>query len=160
MVLQGALVDYHYRRCSVTDLACVGGGDNACLLKGLDRRDGFRRRVKPDSLIFGVQFPSLQCLNRKRNDFGVEFVGISCANRSLMTLKGKSVEFITTKPILLGDHLRARELTKLFDAKAIFDSLTERAYAEPALSIELHIAAHRHARHALGARRYDDVLGT
>jgi hypothetical protein len=72
--------------------------------------------------------------------------------------KAKRSGCLSRESVLLRDHFGAIELTKIFEARALLDSVAQRIEAGTCLLMQRDVREHGHAGHALRAGRYYNVL--
>ena len=59
------------------------------------------------------------------HDFALECPAVRGCRRALVTLKRECIQLVTFHAVLVGDHLRARELAEVLDGEAGPDSARE-----------------------------------
>ena len=104
-----------------------------------------------------VQAVALGRLDLQPDDLVAEVAALGRGGGAAVAFERIFVELLAGEAVFLGDHLRAHELAELDAGVALF--LPRRlGLAEPGLREQHAGRAHRHARHALDARRDHHVL--
>ena len=97
-------------------------------------------------------------VDHDRHDLRIERACLGGGGGAAMAFQCVAVERVAIEAVFAGNRFRAVELAEFGDAEARGDALADRADPDAFLFVKRHVGEHRHAAHAFGAGRDDDIL--